>query len=424
MHSEVKFHERNGCVFSNKGNVARGEYFEMDLSGIRIIHSGVDTFKQLIRGFLNPDILNLIGLHYDSNVNYPIVFGDYQFKVSKAGSKSGFQWILRNNGMGIVVMLKSFYAQSDEEGTHCKIEYSPHFILNNSPAELDAVSAELASMFMNQFVFADVAVHLATDIKGWSAPDDLEKRMRTKAKRSYTFAGISEFDFDVSAVAVKYGQKESFTFGGAGSIQACIYDKTKEVQAKDKAQFWSEIWSKTPSVDDCFDSEYKEGDQVTRIEFRFHHSVIRQFCKGTKAMEVTNFSQLSSHLTGLYKYALDNFRLHRNKNYIDPLWQLLLDDVVFFDAAKPLIYKRSYKGESASSRRNVAFWMGNAMRLFARQGFTVDTVVNYFMQSGLFSDLKAYCKIPPNSTQSELFLVLHEFVRKRMDDHFLEGVHV
>ncbi len=423
MHADIKTWDRKDNMFTNRGYSKRGDYEEFDLSMVRILHSGVDTFKQLFRGLIDDSALSIITAHYDSAVRYPIVFGDYQFIVSKAGSKSGFQWILKNYDLGVIIMLKSFYAEADTVGTHMKIEYSPHLLLSSSAYDIDKMSVDIASIFLSEFEFSDVAVHIAVDLKGWEAPEDLERNLRTRAKRNFTFAGISEIEFDLSAVAVKYGTKESYTFGGASSLQMCIYDKTKEMHKRDKAHFWGGIWSKTPGIPDPFEPEYQEGDQVTRIEARFHHSVIRQFCKGTKGFEVTNFSQLVPHLTGLYQYMLDNFRFHHSKNFIHPIWQLLMEDVEVLEPLRPLIYQRCYKGESSSSRRNVAFWLGNAMRLFSRQQFTVDTVVNYFMQSGLLSDLKAYCKIPPNSTDSELFMVLHELVRKRMEEHQINGVH-
>lgn len=423
MHAEVKLWQRKDGLFFNKGNVLRGEYEEFDLSSVRVLHAGVDTFKQLIRGTLNQSSLGTLGAYYDAEPRHPIVFGNYPFRVSKSGSKSGFQWILKNYDIGVIVMLKSFYAEADDVGTHMKIEYSPHLIEQSDPIDIDQMTIDLASMFMDEFELSDIAVHIAVDLKGWVPESDLERNLRTRAKRLFTFAGVSEFDFDVNAVAVKYGTKESFTFGGAGSLQLCIYDKTKEMQVRDKVHFWAGIWSRTPGVDDPFKSEYLPGDSVYRVEARFHHSVIKQFVKGTKGMVATSFVELVPHLTGLYRYALDNFRLHHTKNYIDPVWQLLLEDVEIFGPCKPLWYQRSYKTESSNSRRNVAFWLGNAMRLFARNQFTVEHVVNYFMESGLLSDLKAYCKIPPNASDGDLFMVLHEFVRKRMEEHELEGVH-
>jgi len=426
MHAEVKNWVRSGdrkAVFSNRGYRARGDREAIDLSDLRLLHAGVDTFKQLFRGFLNPGSYELVSAHHDSGLQYPIVFGDYAFKVTRAGAKSGFQWILRNLDIGVVVMLKSFYAEADAEGTHLKIEYSPHLIERSDPTDIDNHSLAIASMFLTEFRFSDIAAHIAVDLKGWVIPDNFESHLITKARRHYGFSGINELNFDINAVAVKYGEKESFTFGRSGSLQFCVYDNTKEMQQRDKAAFWQSIWRRTPGVEDPFEPEYQDGDTVTRLELRFHHSVIQQFCKGTNGMAATNFSQLVLHLTGLFQYGLDNFRLHHSRNYIDPVWQWMLEDVPVYGPARPLIYRRDYKSESASSRRNVAFWLGNAMRLFARQSFTVDHVVNYFMHSGLLQELKAYCGIPPSASDSELFMVLHECVRRRMEEHQLNGVH-
>lgn len=421
---QFKTWEVNGSIYSNKGHLrSTSDYVQHDLSHVRILHAGVDTFKQLVSGELNLSMLKLVEQHYESCYQIPLVLGSYQFLVSRSGSKSGFHWVLRNNDLGVILLLKSFYAESTDIATHIKIEYSPHLLLKSDPQDIDKISIDLSSMFMVQFQLTEVAVHLAVDVKGWEPDEEFEKHLRAKAKRSYTFAGVSEFDFDINAVAVKYGTKESFTFGSAGSLQLCVYDKTKEMQSKDKAAFWTEQWLKTPGVEDPFVPEFEFGDRVTRIEYRFHHNVIKQFRRGTQGFEATNFVELAPHLTHLYAYGLNNFRLHYTRNYIDPVWQMLMSEVVIWPPHKPLFYKREYKGDSSSSRRNVAFWLGNAMRLFARQQFNVDYVVNYFMQSGLLRDLKAYCKMPPNATDDELFMVLHELVRKRMEQHILNGVH-
>lgn len=424
MHAEVKTWERVGQLFTNKGYVKRGDYIEIDCSDFRVVHAGVDTFKQLFRGTCNPDVLGLISLHYETMPDIPIVFGEYEFKVSKSSSVAGFQWLLKNMDKGVVLLFKSFYDEFDAVGTHLKIEYSPHLLLNSDAIDIDQISVDMASMFLVEFEFSDVSVHIACDFKGFEIPDNLERNLRTRAKRNFSFTGLDTVEFDLNSAVARYGTNESYTFGSPGSLQMCLYNKTKEASKRDKLQFWISQWCQTPSVEDCFEPEYKEGDEIVRLEARFHHSVIRQFVKGTKSFEAVNFVQLCPHLTGLFRYFLDNFRLHYNKNFIHPVWQILLDEVQIYEPIRPLMYRRCYKGETSSSRRNVAFWLGNALRLFARQRFEVDYIVNYFMQSGLFTELKDYLKMPPNAVTEEVYMVLHEFVSRRMKDHILSGVGV
>lgn len=427
MHSEVKTWNRsviNPLIFSNGVSENRSAYVELDFSDFRVLHSGVDTFKQLFRGTLNTDLLSVIEGHFSLNARWPLVLGDWEFMVSKSSSASGFQWILKNLDVGVVCLLKSFYADADTEGTHFKIEYSPHFLLNRDPYEIDQTSIDLASVFMREFLPSDVAVHIAVDYKGWDIPDNLEKNLRTRAKRNFSFSGIDSFQLDFSSASLRYGSNESYTFGSPGSIQLCLYDKSKEADKRDKLHFWVSQWSRTPSVADPFLAEFKQGDEVKRLEARFHHSVIAQFCKGTKGMEVKTFSQLVPHLTGLWRYFLDNFRLHYNKNFIHPVWQVLMNDVSILAPYNPFIYQRCYKGESSSSRRNVAFWLGNALRLFVRQNYTVDFICKYFLDSGLHSDLKAYFCLPPNADTGDLYHALREFLDRRHKDLLLSGVAV
>ncbi len=424
MHSEVKTWERNQQVFFNKGNVKRGEYVEIDCSDFRVVHAGVDTFKQLLRGTCNVGVLSLIAMHYENMPNVPICFGDYEFKLSKSSSVAGFQWLLKNIDKGVIVLFKSFYEEMDVLGTHLKIEYSPHLLANSDPADIDRITVDIANMFMNEYQFSDVAVHIACDFKGYEIPDNLEKNLRTRAKRNFTYSGLESVEFDLKQAVARYGANESYTFGSPGSIQMCIYDKTKEADKRDKLQFWVEKWKQTPSVEDCFESEYKDGDQIVRLEARFHHSVIRQFTKGTNGFEAVNFEQLCPHLTGLFRYFLDNFRLHYNKNFIDPIWQILMEDVEIMRPARPLMYQRCYKGETGSSRRNVAFWIGNAMRLFVRQDFNVEFIVKYFMDSTLLRELKEYLKLDPRANVDELYMCLHEFIRQKHKSLTLDGVSI
>src|SRR5690554_6553254 len=100
MLSEIKTWNRsiiNPLVFFNGADPSRKkEYVELDLSDFRVLHSGVDTFKQLFRGSLNSDLLTIVAGHYETNKRLPLVLGDWEFMVSKSSSASGFQWILKN----------------------------------------------------------------------------------------------------------------------------------------------------------------------------------------------------------------------------------------------------------------------------------------------------------------------------------------
>lgn len=422
--SGVKTWQRDKNIFANRGNLKRGDLEQIDLSNIRILHAGVDTIRQIVSGQINLSTLALIEGHLSAGFKYSIVLGSYEFAITKAGSSSGYQYILKNMYYGITVLFKSFYAESDTHASHLKIEYSPHFIHHNDVVSIDQTTVDIASMFLAEFDFEAIAVHLAVDIKGFEIPKNLETRLKTKAKRSFAFTGIDSIDFDLNTVAVRYGQNESYTFGNAGSLQFCMYEKTKEANKTDKIHFWESIWKTCPGIDDPFEPEYEEGDKVVRLEARFHQKVIKEFCQGTKGFEAKNFSDLSMHLTGLFKYFLANFRLHHNKNFIDPLWQLLLEDVTICRPMQPMFYKRCYKRQSSKSKRNVAFWMGNAMRLFARNNYAQEYIVKYFLESGLISEFKDYFGMMPNSTVDDVSDYLRDYVSTKLEYLQLNGVSV
>lgn len=419
--SGVKTWQRNESLFFNQGNKVKGEYEEMDLSNIRILHSGVDTIRQIVTGQINLSTLAIIDGHLNAGFKYSLVLGDYEYSIKKAGSSSGYQYILKNMHNGIVVLFKSFYKEADTCGSHLKIEYSPHFIEANDPQSIDQTTINIASVFLSEFDFEAISVHLAVDIKGFEIPKNLERRLKTKAKRSFAFTGIDAYNFDLNSVAVRYGQNESYTFGNAGALQFCMYDKTKEANKTDKLHYWESVWKTTPQIDNPFESEYEKGDHVVRLEARFHQKVIKEFCEGTQGFQARKFSDLSQHLTGLFRYFLANFRLHHNKNFIDPLWQLLFEDVKICAPMKPLFYQRSYKGQSSRSKRNVAFWMGNAMRLFARNDYRAEYIVKYFLESGLLSEFKDYFGMPPNSTTDDVSDYLRDYVDKKLKELHLNG---
>lgn len=197
------------------------------LGDTRILHSGVDTVKELFTCLLKPEILEKIQSCYENTFDSLIKVGDCDFLISKSSSKSGYQWILRNADMGVVVLLKSFYCDADLHGSHIKIEGSPHLILSLSPAEYSAYTMKIASLFATQLAFKGCAVHLAVDLKNWKPEADFEHHLVTRSKRKMSFSGISKAEFSLAEISAIYGDRETFTFGSASSVQLCVYDKIK-----------------------------------------------------------------------------------------------------------------------------------------------------------------------------------------------------
>lgn len=396
---------------------------EVDLSSVRLLNAGIDTFKQLYRGCLNPSVFANLEYHYEQHPDTLIQINECKFQIVRSSKVSGYQYILKDLFYGVVVLVKSYYADLADEASHLKIECSPHFVNERSSTQVDGDLLNIASHFLYDFTQHGTAVHLAVDLKGYQIPDDFEQRLRAKAKRSFAFTGIDDWQGDLRAVSVRYGRKESLTFGSASQLQMCIYDKILECNHSDKLSYWQSIWKQTPAAHDPFISEYREGDGVTRLEFRLHHTVVEQFSKGTgKGLNIRNMVTLSNHLTGLWQYCINNFRLHYSKKYIDPVWQLLLEDVVIHKPAANFMYKRSYKAGSSKSKRNVAFFIGNALRLYARQHKSLGSFVAFLMRSGLERELKEYFGFA--KTSDDLAELIHWSLYDKYEKLLAEGAAV
>lgn len=209
----------------------------------------------------------------------------------------------------------------------------------------------------------------------------------------------------------------------------CLYNKTLEVESSDKGHFWHNVWGAVPDVDNYEKPAFCPGDTVHRLEFRFHHTVIEQFERHLqaegKADSIRTYADLAPHLSGLWLYALNNFRLMEDKGYIHPLWQVLAEDVRFFHTEPLFCYKREYKkADVVVGRRHVAHYLGNYIKLAARKNLNPDLVVSKILNDALEQELCDYFGIKRFGDSDLLPVVLREFVGTRMMQHRMNGVGV
>jgi hypothetical protein len=419
---KAKTFERFGDHFVN-------QFKSIDLSSVVFVHSGVDTLKQLFGCNLRSDVLEQLEHHFQTFDTELIHINGYDFLLSKGSKKTGYQFILKNLEAGFVVLLKSFYVEADQNGSHLKIEVTPQKIFQSTPEQLTQELKQLAYVFATNVTEKGVAAHLCTDMVGFEVPEDFEYRLQTSARRNFKVNGVSHADFSLSDVSVIYGSTETYTFGQSNAVQMCLYNKTEEARKGDKLHFWEPIWS---SVMTGFDEgelkpAYVEGNTVRRLEFRFHHSVIEDFERFVQTRnpeaQIRNYEQLQQHLSGLWRYALNNFRLMDDKGYVDPLWQALADDVVFFHSSPDFIYKRQYKKPSSEvNHRHIAHTLGNYIKVCARRNYTPAFVTNKILQFDIEADLCSYFGLLQFGESEHLPSVLGAFVQQRMMQHRLNGV--
>lgn len=339
-----------GRFFVDPGN---GSAF--DLSGVTIVHSGVDTVRQMYTGQLRPEVLCLFD---EPGI---VDFAGERWVTGRVGRDSGYQYRLQNAQLGIILLLKNYHHQIDVVGPHLKIEVSPHCIASQSPAELQRVLDKFAESVLVGSERGQCAVHLALDVQGWNPGDDFEAMLHCRSRRVRSYHGIDSVDYASSSAV--YGRGESWMFGSPSGIQLAVYNKSLEATVKDRYDYWDAIWSRTEG----YDSE----KPVFRIEFRYHHSVIDQFSLGS-INELTGeikgfkgYQEVYKHLDGLWRYGLDSFRYLVRPGWFHPFWTLIKSQS-FSVSSPPYDYRRHYKTAKGFSGKSVELLLGNFITLAAR----------------------------------------------------------
>lgn len=413
---EKKFFDRDGMIFSNRD-------ITYDLSSLRVLHSGVDTVKQLFDCVPKIEVLQRLDL-IDSNSI--INLGGIDWLFTRSGKRGGYQYLLKNLDLGYVVLLKSFFNESDQRASHLKIECTPQLIYENTPQSLQLKLLKIADIFVDSPVPNGVAIHLCVDVKNFDIPENFDRQLITRSKRTKSFSTSTT---EINKTVIN-NRGESYLFGSASGLQLNVYDKVTESIHSDKINFVESIWSTVPSVDDPFTPEYQVGDNVTRIEFRYHQSVISEFSHGTKDadgnyLDLTTYEDCSDHLTALFQYGLNNFRFHHSSSYIHPVWQYLLDDLVIFSPSPHLLYKRAKKAVTNQNdlkpiKRNVGLWLGNCIRLYYRKRFNPEFVANYIIDSGMTSELEVYFNL--GRDRDTLYHHVFNLVSEKFKLYELSGV--
>jgi len=307
-----------------------------DTSSVHIVHSGVDTVKQLYNGHLQEHILSLFE---EPGI---VDFAGHRWIAGRIGRDSGYQYKLQNADLGLILLIKSFHVQAENEGPHLKIEVSPHAILSRHAHELQHLMDDLAGNVLVRPEKRQCAVHLCVDLQGWTPPKDFDAYLHCRSRRVKQFNGINEIDF--ASTSAVYGRGETWLFGSPAGIQLAVYDKTLETQVSDKWDYWHSIWSQS--------ANYDEDKAVYRVELRFHHTVIDQFSLGTvnkqtgEVAEFADFNELSHHLTGIWQYGFESFRYFARPGVFHPIWTIL-SRTAFISDGELYEYKRHYKSARA-----------------------------------------------------------------------------
>jgi hypothetical protein len=393
-HAE-RFSEQIGEVLADLWIFPNGK--QVDLSGVHIVHQGVDTIRQLYSGNIRIPTLREVEAHYDAGFHEHYEFLGKRFAV-RSGGQSGFDYRLQSNEAGIIIFLKSTYAKEDKPGTHLKIELSPHFINVRTYDEIQATLNDIAGHFLKNAKTHGCAFHLCVDVQGWQLERDTVRRIVTRARKIRAFDTIEELTFDMRNVAAIYGEAQSLTLGSASGLQLCIYDKTAQAADTDKLDYWESQWSQFP--------DYKQDQRVTRIELRFHHSVVQDFARGSKlafvdietgeyhaqeARELNGFIGCAPHFKAFWQYALEkSYRLEDHRGWVDAFWSKLIQDAEWHEYRPAGEYKRVRKTPGRGNEKNIQLAVGNLLSLYARNSFTARMAWEALKKSGVWNEIQGY----------------------------------
>lgn len=412
------------------GRLFMSEAGMCDLSKVFVLHSGIDTIKQLYKGSLKTSMLAEIQRVYEEGFGECIELGGHTWLVGSGGA-SGYQYRLQNSDVGLIVFVKSRYAERDQEYSHVKIECSPHWINERKTADMRRELDRLAALLLDKAETNGCAVHLCTDVQGWEPPTDFADTLVTHARRVRTHTAGNVVYMDMGEVASKFDRGQSYLVGSASSVQLAVYRKDIQARALDKLDYWRSIWQR--ACGDSFDEPaYDPAKPVWRVELRFHHSVLTEFGLG----ELEGFKYgvdprkacgrvdgVAKRAQGLWRYGLDSFRLEsvgsQGARLIDPVWQMLQDDVRFMEPMLEVQYRRVRKTPGDGNERNIGLAFGNMLSIFARNRVPPERAWECLRQSGIYDDIfymmqrKAWADFRAFD-EAEIFTAIAKGLQKRM----------
>lgn len=376
-----------------------GKSIFQDLSKIKLLSSTVDTIRQLYHCTVSEAFEEEIELKRTHSPNHVMMTCHGCDFLVFGGGASGYKYRLQNNELGLTVFVRSRTRQPSTQGSHVKIEAGPklllHYCFEDIQNLMDGIAADISPI---DAAHAGVSCHLALDVQGWRPDSSFIPRLHTRSRRITRHDGFESTVLSLGQACVTYGNFETITMGSVTGVQMCIYDKLKEAHKSDKLDMVRDLWSgKFSPLWEPKDS-YEPQHDVTRIEMRFHHSVLRQFEQGTESsddispVKMRCYADIIEHLEPLWQYAFKLFQLRANTKYIDPVWTLFQQDASFPCGHRSLSYRRSYKTAGEGIEKNITLALGNLITIFARNKFNQKQALSHLKKSGLWKDLSAYNK--------------------------------
>lgn len=420
--------------YDKRGNLMISEAGQVDTSSFKVLSSTVDTIRQLYLGSLKPEVLELLQVCYETHTNFSTSKG-VEFAVGGA-MVGGYKYKLQNNDLGLIVLVKHRYHDEKLAAPHLKIDLSSKLIQSLDPVETQQYLDKIASYWLNDPQPTGCAVHMACDVQGWVPPSDFLNRFVCRSKRISVNTGISQMSLEAGEIATTYNYGQSLLFGTARALQCAVYNKTAEAKHRGKLHYWESLWGRLGG-DEPFTSAYDPDKPVWRVEFRFHQSVIKEYASGTldktgryeflntatgeqvgTDWRLLRYIDIVPHLTGLWRKAAESFRLDTKRGkLIDPFWQRLLDDPLFFETEEKLEYKRVRRPAGQGMDKNIQLVLGNALSIYAKKRLSHNTAIAGLMATGYWDEIVGYY-----AARGVGLAELHESIKQTLIQRRLLGV--
>lgn len=403
--------DSHGLLFANNDGIT-------DLTNVNIVGASVDTVRQLFYGLPKASLIEKLEEHAELKEDIIILTGNDQINAdawhfTRMGKVGGYRYKLQNNELGVVILFCSWYGLIDKEGSHLKIELSPHFISQRTVDEiwsfLHHQLTGISRLFLQEPEPKGVAVHLACDYQGFNLPDDFIQRLSTTSRTVRAYDGIASIDLsELSDAVATYGgktQARNYLIGKPIAVQMSLYDKSYEIIKSDKVDYFNNEWNAYSL------GVYDNSQAVRRIEARLHHTVIREIGTGL-GLEFEGFNQVADYLTDIWRYALHRNRLMADKDYLNPFWQLLIEDVYFYVPARSVKISRKKKEAIDPIARNITSVIGNMLSILAREGMTTKRVMAQFRTMYIYPQIISYYR-KRNLSEKDLWLQVEKGLERR-----------
>ena len=158
-----------------------------------------------------------------------------------------------------------------------------------------------------------------------------------------------------------------------------MYCKSAEIIKSDKVDYFQEQWQ-------IFTLGTLDTEKtVRRLEMRVTHTIVREIGNALGVV-LESFLDVSKYLTDIWRYALktNSLKIAEGSKLVHPFWQLLMEDVFFYNAAQNLEISRKKKDDVSSIEKNVCMLLGNLISICARDGLSSLDVKSFLQKTNVY----------------------------------------